>query len=368
MSTRPAWLIWGAVGVLVAALVATKPASPWPAFVRPTLAANALVEIGTDWLPVTSPSVHAATLAVGRDGSVAAAWFGGSREGARDVKIHFAQWRDGRWGEARALASPESVSAATGRYVRKVGNPLLHRDRAGRLHLLYVTTAFGGWSCAMLHHQVSADGGATWSPPSRLVTSPFVNISTLVRSAAVDLEDGGFMVPAYFEFIWKHPLWLRFDAAGRFVERRAPPSPRDLLQPALAVDGERADAYLRDGGTGSRKVWRMETVDGGRTWTWARPLAVPNPNAGVAALRAGQGVWLVANPVPRGRARLELLKSADGASFTPAIVLENDAAPEREFSYPALAVAPDGTVHLAYTYDRTRLKHRWFRPAEGRSR
>jgi predicted neuraminidase len=368
VSARLAWLTWGALGVLVAAVVATKPASPWPALVRPTLAASNLVEAGADWLPVTSPSVHASTLVADRDGGLAAAWFGGSREGARDVKIHFAQWRDGRWSEPRAVASPEAVSAATGRYVRKVGNPLLHRARDGRLHLLYVTTAFGGWSCAMLHHQISLDGGATWSPPVRLVTSPFLNISTLVRSSAVDLVDGGFMVPAYFEFLWKHPLWLRFDAAGRFVERRAPPSPRDLLQPALAVDGERAEAYLRDGGTRSRKVWRMATEDGGRSWTWAAPLALPNPNAGVAALRAEQGVWLVANPMPRGRTRLELLKSADGASFAPAAVLENEPAPGREFSYPALTVAPDGTVHLAYTYDRTRLKHRWFRPAQGPSR
>lgn len=368
MKARAAWLAWGAVGVLVAALVATRPTSPWPALARPTLAADALVEAGTDWLPVTSPSVHASTLAVDRDGSLAAAWFGGSREGARDVKIHFAQWRDGRWSEARAVASPDSVSAATGRYVRKVGNPLLHRDRAGRLHLIYVTTAFGGWACAMLHHQVSADGGATWSQPVRLVTSPFLNISTLVRSAAVDLADGGFMVPAYFEFLWKHPLWLRFDAAGRFVERRAPPSPRDLLQPALAVEGERADAYLRDGGTGSRKVWRMQTADGGRTWTSAMPLALPNPNAGLAALRAETGVWLAANPMPRGRTRLELLRSDDGANFAPAVVLENEPTPGREFSYPALAVAPDGTVHLSYTYDRKRLKHRWFRPVKGASR
>jgi predicted neuraminidase len=366
---RWVWGVWVVAGMLVAALVAAKSLPPWPAFVRPaTLAANGLAEAGTDWLPVTSPSVHAVTLVVERDGSLLAAWFGGTREGARDVKIHFAKRQGGRWGEARVIASPESIRAATGRYVRKLGNPMLHRDREGRLHLLYVTTAFGGWACAMLHHQVSADGGATWSRPERLVMSPFLNISTLVRAPALDLADGGFMVPAYFEFLWKNPLWLRFDAAGRFVERRAPASPRDLLQPALAVDGERGDAYLRDGGTGRRSVWRMTTADGGRSWTWPAPLPLANPNAGVAVLRAEQGVWMVANPVQRGRGRLELLKSADGSTFAPLSILENEQEPGREFSYPALAVAPDGTVHLAYTWDRTRLKHRWFRPAEGAAR
>jgi len=355
---------WAGVGALVAALVATRPLPGWPVFARPAaVAASGLAEAGTDWLPVTSPSVHAVTLVAERDGSLSAAWFGGTREGARDVSIHFARWRDGKWSEGRVVAARESVRAATGRHVRKLGNPVLHRDRAGRLHLFYVTTAFGGWSCAMLHHQVSADGGATWSKPQRLVTSPFLNISTLVRGPAVDLADGGFMVPAYFEFLSKNPLWLRFDAAGRFVERRAPPSPPDLLQPAVATaDGERGNAYLRDGGTGQRSVWRMTTADGGRTWSWPAPLSLPNPNAGVAALAADQGVWLVANPVPRGRQRLALLKSADGASFATTALLEDEQGPDREFSYPALALAPDGTVHLAYTYDRKRLKHRWFRP------
>ena len=36
----------------------------------------------------------------------------------------------------------------------------------------------------------SIDGGRTWTPPIRLQTSPFLNISTLVRAPPLPLADG----------------------------------------------------------------------------------------------------------------------------------------------------------------------------------
>ena len=39
-------------------------------------------------LPATVPSAHASTLAECHDGDLLAAWFAGTREGARDVAIH----------------------------------------------------------------------------------------------------------------------------------------------------------------------------------------------------------------------------------------------------------------------------------------
>jgi predicted neuraminidase len=42
-------------------------------------------------------SVHAATVAAMDGGELMAAWFAGTHEGAPDVAIYTALWRDGAW-------------------------------------------------------------------------------------------------------------------------------------------------------------------------------------------------------------------------------------------------------------------------------
>ena len=46
-----------------------------------------------------------------------------------------------------------------------------------------------------------------------LALSPFANLSFLVRSSALLLEDGGFILPLYHELARKYPLLLHFDPA-----------------------------------------------------------------------------------------------------------------------------------------------------------
>ena len=52
--------------------------------------------------------------------------------------------------------------------------------------------------------------------------------------------------------------------------------------------------------------------------------ALPNPSAGIDALRLADGRFLlVYNPTATGRGKLDLALSADGKSWTPALALED---------------------------------------------
>ena len=83
--------------------------------------------------------------------------------------------------------------------------------------------------------------------------------------------------------------------------------------------------------------------------------ALPNPSAGIDAVRLADGRFLlVYNPTASGRSRLEVAVSRDGRSWRSTAVLEDGPG---EYSYPAIVQARDGRVHVTYTWRRERIKH-----------
>jgi predicted neuraminidase len=82
---------------------------------------------------------------------------------------------------------------------------------------------------------------------------------------------------------------------------------------------------------------------------------LPNPSAGIDALRLKDGRFLLAyNPSATSRGTLEIAVSPDGKAWRRAAVLENGPG---EYSYPAAIQARDGLVHVTYTWKRERIKH-----------
>jgi predicted neuraminidase len=95
--------------------------------------------------------------------------------------------------------------------------------------------------------------------------------------------------------------------------------------------------------------------DSGRTWSAMRGTELPNPSAGIDAVRLADGRFLlVYNPSRDNRRRLQVAISRDGRSWTPAVMLEDGPG---EYSYPAMIQARDGRVHVTYTWRRQRIKH-----------
>lgn len=319
----------------------------------------------THLLTNTQASAHAAALAELPDGRIAAAWFAGSEEGARDVAIHFSIFDGKQWQQPSAVITREQVQRDTARLVRKLGNPVLAADWQGHLHLWFVSVGYGGWAGSSINHAVSTDAGKSWGAAQKLITSPFWNISTLVRTPPLALDNGhsaGWGLPAYHEFAAKRSEWLRLDAQGRVRDKLRIPASQQTLQPAIvALDPKRAVALMRDAGPANR-IRLATTNDGGRNWDDARATPLPNPNAAVALLRLADGRLLLAyNPQAANRDKLALSISRDeGVTWTEPKLVEDSAG--GEFSYPALLQARNGTVHLAYTWQRKTIKHLAFTP------
>lgn len=314
-------------------------------------------------LPNAAPAAHSASLSNLGPDRIGAVWFAGSKEGAADVAIYFSIFDGRAWSDARPIMSREQVQRDTRRLVRKLGNPVLWSDGAGALHLWFVSVSYGGWAGSALNHAVSRDGGATWSAAERLVTSPFWNISTLVRHPPVPLADGSLALPVYHEFLAKRPEWLRLSAAGRPLDKQRLPGAARSLQPAVAVlDANRALTLLRDASSAHR-IRASRTEDGGRHWSPATATDLPNPDAGIALLALADGRLLLAyNPQESDRTQLALSVSSDqGQSWSPPRMIESGSGQD-EFSYPALLQDAEGYVHLAYTWKRERIAHLRFHP------
>ena len=301
-------------------------------------------------------SCHSATSAPLADGRLFVAWYGGSREGARDVAIYGATLTPrGEASEPRVLLDRRRLSRDVWRSIRKLGNPVVYAQDE-RLFLFVTSVSYGGWSGSSLNVATSDDGGETWSRFRRLRTTPLFNVSSLVRAAAVPRSDGGFLLPAYCESATKYGLALAFDASGRLVDRAKTPIAENAraLQPTIVpLSARRASAFLRveEGGVGV-----SESLDGGATWRPRPRLPLDNPNASVAAALADDGrLVLVGNPGDGGRSRL-LVWTADPTDltrWTEVATLENE--PDCEFSYPFLT-RWNGELCVVCTWKRKAIK------------
>jgi len=361
---RPWPLVALALGT-AAALVDLRPAGP-PRLAVPAFDAEAVrsasARFDTLTLPAPHASCHAASLAPRPGGGVLVAWFSGSREGAKDVEILFAEVSpQGSVERSWSGLDRTELSRLVGRSIRKLGNPSIAVLPNGTIHLFVTSVSVGGWSGSAVNLLASRDAGqpGTWAG-RRLVLSPFLNFSTLVKAPPIMMvrEDGawaGWGLPAYHEFTTTEGRWVRLDDRFRTVDVAPMPQPVQAMQPAaVALGAERAVAALRDGSDEAGRVRWSVTSDGGRTWDEAPARDIANPNAAVALAALPDGsLLLAANPIERGRESLALRRSFDaGSTWEPVVTLATSRTGASEFSYPSLAVDGQGTVWLAYTEQR----------------
>lgn len=310
--------------------------------------------------PTGAPSAHASTLAAFADDELLAYWWAGTRESAPDVAIYAARWRQGRWSAAQRVMTREALAAQLGFGVRRLGNPAVWMAPDGRVHLYVVATGLGGWAASRVVHLISHDRGERFRAQRVLPLTPLLNTSVLVRTRPVALDDGGWLLPAYFELGNKFPLLIAFDAQGTPQWTRRIGRSTASLQPALLpLSATRLRALMRDNGAQAR-LQQATSQDAGATWRDEPAGELINHDNSIAALRlAPEGFVMVHNdalPAPATpRQWLRISTSADGEHWSAAENVRIGAQGE-EFSYPS--VQQIGTrLHVTYTDQRRAIGH-----------
>jgi len=321
--------------------------------------------------------VHVGSICEMSDGQLGAVWYGGTREGAKDVAIYFSTKPSGPkkpWSSPRIIVNRESATRELNRYIKKVGNPVIFSGPENRLWLIYVSITVGGWSGSSLNVKASLDGGRTWQNSQRLTLSPFFNISELVKGRPLPLglaenneNKDHFAIPIYHEFFGYFPeiLWIGFSRTNGdvFYEKSRMAGGSSFLQPSIApLNALSARAFFRCLSP-ARKIATARTDDGGRTWSTPESLHLPNPDSAVDALPLTRDRILMAfNDSQNNREVLELAVSNDqGSNWIRIHTLE--IRPHEEFSYPYMIRARNGLIHLVYTWKRKRIRHWVFNDA-----
>ncbi|WBS03888.1 exo-alpha-sialidase [Pseudoduganella sp. SL102] len=319
-------------------------------------------------MPAGVPSAHASALAALPRGDLLSFWWAGSRESGPDVKVYASRWSNGTWSNNWVVASRESLGKALGFGVRRIGNPVAWTAPDGTVHLYVVATGLGGWAASRIVQMHSRDDGATFTVRRVLPLSPLFNTSTLVRTSAVPLADGGWWLPVYFEIGNKYPMLMSFDAGGEPRRIGRIGSGTSSLQPAIVpVSATEVRAWMRDAGEGQR-VQQALSRDGGNSWEDLAPSQLSNQSTSLAALRLSSGNFLMLyNHVAAGgsdRNVLSLALSTDARTWRPLADIVSGK-PGDEFSYPTMQQVGD-QLHITYTHQRQAIAHHLLRITPGK--
>jgi predicted neuraminidase len=299
------------------------------------------------------PSAHASTIVETRDGLVAA-WFGGTKERDPDVGIWVSRHDGTRWSAPVEVANGVQPDGTR----HPCWNPVLFQPSNGPLVVFYkVGPSPSAWWGLV---RTSADNGRTWSAPVKLPEGMLGPI----RAKPVELRPGVLLAGSSTE----HDGWIvhmeRYTgawtadalAATANWQKTGPlnvPAEFGAIQPAILVHTPSSLQILCR--TRQGVIAESWSQDEGRTWSRMTATPLPNPSAGIDAVRLADGRFLlVYNPTATGRAKLDVAMSADGRMWKRAVVLEDSAG---EYSYPAMIQTRDGRVHVTYTWKRERIKH-----------
>ncbi len=296
-------------------------------------------------------SCHAATLVEVAAGKLLAAWFGGTREGANDVKVWQSAFDGKSWSKPAVAAEEPGFPC---------WNPVLFKSDKGTLFLFYKAGRSPmTWSGFVKR---SADGGKSWSKPDILPAG----LLGPIKNKPITFK-GSILAPTSVE---SHRAWCawveRSTDDGKTWTRhgpiQVPGKPHGLIQPTLLPTSKGTLLALcrsRD----PRLICQAESSDGGLTWSPARPTSLLNPNSGIDGVRGSDGrLYLAYNPSRLARTPLCLARSTDDGKSWKVVATAEDAL--GEFSYPALIQTSDGKLHLAYTYNRKHIKHLVYDPKE----
>jgi predicted neuraminidase len=332
---------------------------------------------------------HASCIVETPDGSLLAAWYSGSGERtADDVVIQAAWLRHGsrRW-------EPRFLLADTPGYPDC--NPALFAAPDESLWLFWPTILDHRWEGALLKyarcdHASFKAGPPKWTWMGVLHVTPhdfaadiqqavaglssqekakfhsilneavtrsrdelYQRLGWMPRVHPVVLPSGRWILPLYSD-TFSGSIMAISDDRGTTWKASRPLIGFGNIQPSLVRrNGGGLVAFMRDNGPHHR-IRLSTSTDEGVSWSPVRDSHVPNPGAGIEALRLASGRWaLVYNDLARGRHSLAISVSDDeGEHWKWTRHLEQCPPGQGQFHYPSIIQSSDGLIHVTYTWSR----------------
>ncbi|WP_154408678.1 sialidase family protein [Helicobacter pylori] len=303
--------------------------------------------------PNDALSVHASALINLPNDNLLSAYFSGTKEGARDVKIsaNLFDSKINRWSEAFVILTKEELSYYSHEYIKKLGNPLLflHDDK---ILLFVVGVSMGGWATSKIYQLESALEPIHFKFVRKLSLSPFLNLSHLVRNKPLNTTDGGFMLPLYHELATQYPLLLKFDKHNNPRELLRPNALNHQLQPSLTPFKDCAIMAFRN--YSFKDNLMLETCKTPTAWQKPMLTNLKNLNDALNLINLNKELYLIHNPSDSSLRRKELLlsKLENSNSFKTLKILDK----ANEVSYPSYSLNSH-FIDIVYTYNRSHIKH-----------
>lgn len=301
------------------------------------------------------PQCHAATIAETPAGLIAA-FFGGTREGAKDVEIYTSRLVNNRWTVPASVA--DGIINDTLR--KACYNPVFYQVPNGDLLLFYkVGRNVADWKGWM---KTSSDNGLTWSK-SIALPEGFLGP---IKNKPVLLPNGHLLAPSSTESGgWK--VHFEVSADKGLTWRKVGPindgKTTTAIQPSVLFHkGGKLQMLAR---SKDRAVMESWSSDNGETWTPVQKSSLPNNNSGTDAvtLKDGRQLLVYNHVYPHDtlkngkgpRTPLNVAISNGGKKWFAAAILEDS--PISQYSYPSVIQSSDGMVHIVYTWRRQKIKY-----------
>ncbi|MCJ8314341.1 MAG: exo-alpha-sialidase [Saccharospirillaceae bacterium] len=298
------------------------------------------------------------------NGDLLVSWFAGSREGHRDVAIYTQRFKQDTqtWQNILKVTDAQQSSVELNRYIKKVGNAVITQIEDKHLMMFYVSVSIGGWATSQINIKHSFDNGQSWDKASRMVSSPFFNISTLVRAHPIKNTNNEIWLPAYYELAYTSSLIIKIDKNNKIQFTQSIPTASEALAPVfLQLDESNIHVVARPKPAGYIHSTDINIEAKQISMLNNTNIDFTNPNASIDAIVLTQNLWLMAyNPLEQKRGHLGLAISVDqGNSWIHKKWIETEKqttnGSNTEYSYPSLFLKQNGAIVLSYTHNRSSI-------------